>query len=85
MIIKWLPYSLMEVEIRNVAEAIANLNRTEHGASKPVVKATITFKFPESGFISAIVSFFKKIMLLPVSGLVLFSSFSPFFKILCCR
>lgn len=39
---------MMEVEIGNVAEAIANL--TEHGASEPVVKATITLS--ESGFIS---------------------------------
>jgi hypoxia up-regulated 1 len=39
---------MMEVEIGNVAEAIANL--TEFGASDPVVKATITLS--ESGFIS---------------------------------
>lgn len=39
---------MMEVEIGNVAEAIANL--TEHGASEPVVKATVTLS--ESGFIS---------------------------------
>ena len=39
---------MMEVEIGNVAEAIANL--TERGASEPVVKATITLS--ESGFIS---------------------------------
>lgn len=39
---------MMEVEIGNVAEAIANL--TELGASEPVVKATITLS--ESGFLS---------------------------------
>ena len=39
---------MMEVEIGNVAEAIANL--TEQGVSEPVVKATITLS--ESGFIS---------------------------------
>ena len=39
---------MMEVEVGNVAEAIANL--TELGASEPVVKATITLS--ESGFIS---------------------------------
>lgn len=39
---------MMEVEIGNVTEAIANL--TEHGASEPVVKATIALS--ESGFVS---------------------------------
>jgi hypoxia up-regulated 1 len=39
---------MMEVDIGNVVEAIANL--TEHGASEPVVKATVTLS--ESGFIS---------------------------------
>lgn len=39
---------MMEVEIGNVAEGIANL--TELGASEPVVKATITLS--ESGFLS---------------------------------
>ena len=41
---------MMEVEVGNVAEAIANL--TELGASDPVVKVTITLS--ESGFISVL-------------------------------
>lgn len=39
---------MMEVELGNVTEAIANL--TERGAIDPVVKATLTLS--ESGFIS---------------------------------
>jgi hypoxia up-regulated 1 len=39
---------MMDIEVGNVAEAIANL--TELGASDPVVKATITLS--ESGFVS---------------------------------
>jgi hypoxia up-regulated 1 len=48
MILRGFPTRIMEVEIGNVAEAIANL--TEQGAPEPVVKATITLS--ESGFIS---------------------------------